>query len=262
MNKFLVSRMATQSEIESKEYQDFPILIKEEPVYHRKSLEFFWIYKALLELEMLRENKEGLVFACGREPLASLFASMGCNILATDLDMQDERSKAWHKTNQTCTIKSLNERKICEDVVFNERVKYRSVDMNKLPPDLGLFDFLWSACSVEHLSSIDLGKKFIIDSLDYLKPKGVAIHTLEYNVSSNEMTVAIGDTVLFRQKDVEDIIEKAEEKGFRIFGINWDKGNQIYDNYVDLPPYKRSPHLKLQISSFTCTSFLLVFQKI
>jgi 2-polyprenyl-3-methyl-5-hydroxy-6-metoxy-1,4-benzoquinol methylase len=219
------------------------------------------IYQALLDLGMLQEKKEGLVFACGREPLASLFASMGCNILATDLDMQDERSQAWHKTNQTCTIKSLNERKICENVIFNERVKYMSVDMNKLPPDLGLFDFLWSACSVEHLGSIDLGKQFIINSLDYLKPNGIAVHTLEYNVSSNEITVAVGETVLFRQKDIEDIIEQAEKKGFKIFGIDWDKGNQIFDNYVDLPPYQRSPHLKLQISGFTCTSFLLVLQK-
>jgi 2-polyprenyl-3-methyl-5-hydroxy-6-metoxy-1,4-benzoquinol methylase len=67
---------------------------------------------------------------------------------------------------------------------FKARVSYRTLDMNFIPDDLhGKFDFVWSTCSVEHVGSILLGQRFIINTLNLLKPGGIAIHTVEFNLS-------------------------------------------------------------------------------
>ena len=48
---------------------------------------------------------------------------------------------------------------------------------------------LWSSCSLEHLGSISHGIEFILNSLKCLKQHGVAVHTTEFNLSSNEETL-------------------------------------------------------------------------
>ena len=45
----------------------------------------------------------------------------------------------------------------------------------------------------------------MLDSLRFLRPGGIAIHTTEFNVSSNDNTVADGDTVIYRKRDIEDL---------------------------------------------------------
>lgn len=263
MNKFLTSRLVTQSEFSEPCYNTWCTQIKEPPVTHRKQAEFVMICEALQRMKMLQHGKHGVGFAVGDEPLPALFASLGCKVLATDLDLDDERTSKWMATNQTCTIDSLNNRGICEPTEFTERVKYRAVDMNRIPSDIGLCDFLWSACAVEHLGSIELGSNFIVNTLDIIKENGVSVNTLEYNVSSNWNTVEKGETVLFRQQDILNIIKRAKAKGFETVGTpSFDIGDGKLDRYVDLPPYRRSPHIKLEIDKYVCTSFILILKKV
>jgi hypothetical protein len=54
-------------------------------ISNREDWEFAFIFEALNERGLLREGKTGLGFACGKEPLPSIFASCGCRIVATDL---------------------------------------------------------------------------------------------------------------------------------------------------------------------------------
>ncbi|MFA6315540.1 MAG: class I SAM-dependent methyltransferase [Candidatus Paceibacterota bacterium] len=261
-NKFLVSRMCTEKEFFTPEYNFWCEKIKEPPRTHRKQDEFVMICQALRELGMLQEGKEGLGFAIGEEPLPALFASLGCNILATDLPLDDKRSKAWHETRQTCTIASLNSRGICPPDEFEQRVKYRPVDMNDMPDDLGLYDFCWSACSLEHLGSLEKGKQHLDNIRKFIKPGGSIVVTFEYNLSSDNLTVATGDTVLFRKKDVINMIERAREGGFKTHGVSWEKGEGFLDNHVDVPPYSGDNHIKLQIGQYVCTSFILILSRI
>jgi 2-polyprenyl-3-methyl-5-hydroxy-6-metoxy-1,4-benzoquinol methylase len=73
---------------------------------------------------------------------------------------------------------------ICGLLDFKARVSYRTLDMNYIPEELnGKFDFVWSTCSVEHVGTILLGQRFIINTLNLLKPGGIAIHTVEFNLS-------------------------------------------------------------------------------
>ena len=110
----------------------------------------------------------------------------------------------WETADQLCFgLDSLNKRRLCTDEVLQRQVSYRPVDMNKIPDDLRNFDFNWSSCSFEHLGSIEKGLTFLKNQLKTLKPGGWAVHTTEYNISSNDQTLDNANTVVFRIRNIK-----------------------------------------------------------
>ena len=59
--------------------------IKEPARFHRKQWEFTYVMQSLWERGCIDQGKKGLVFAVGTEPLPSVFANYGCDIVATDI---------------------------------------------------------------------------------------------------------------------------------------------------------------------------------
>ena len=105
-------------------------------------------------------------------------------------------------------------REICDPDVFRERVTFEAVDMNDIPRKFrGGFDFCWSACSLEHLGSLEHGLTFIENSMDTLKEGGVAIHTTEFNLSSNDDTFETRDLSLYRRRDIQELVDQADPSG-------------------------------------------------
>ena len=99
-------------------------MIKEPMKVHRKQWEFVFIIRALSALGMLAEGKKGLVWGVGKEPLVALFASRGAEIVATDMDPGGAAEKGWVETDQfTSQLKDLNNRGICEQAVFDRKVR-------------------------------------------------------------------------------------------------------------------------------------------
>lgn len=134
-----------------------------DPIYHRKRWERIYICQSLWERGCLKERKKGLVFAVGEERLPDLFASMGCKILATDLNPNEPTAKGWVESNQNAggDLEKLRKKQICDDKTFYSHVSYRDVNMNDIPNDIMGYDFCWSTCALEHLGSIKLGLEFI-----------------------------------------------------------------------------------------------------
>jgi hypothetical protein len=228
---------------------------------HRKVWEYAFMAQALFERGMLGPQKRGLGFAVGQEPLSALYAAFGCEILATDLAPDHARTKAWSKSGQHANaLHSLNQRGICNPELFAQNVQFRFVDMRYLPDDLGVFDFLWSSCSLEHLGHLKMGENFIYESLKYLRPGGVAVHTTEYNLSSNFFTPSRGYNVIYRKRDFERMAKKLRQQGHRI-ELDFRKGDLPLDKYVDKPPYSNTNHLTLLSQGYVATSFGLIIEK-
>jgi len=133
--------------------------------------------------------------------------------------------------------------------------------MNHVTDDLTDFDFCWSACAFEHLGSIELGLKFIERIISCLKPGGWAVHTTEFNISSNDETVSEGGTVLFRRRDFEALASRLDAMGHTVAPFNFNAGQGVVDGYIDVAPYRPEPHLKLAIGGFEATSFGLIVQR-
>jgi hypothetical protein len=104
---------------------------------------------------------------------------------------------------------------------------------------------------------------FIKNSLKTLNPGGIAVHTTEYNVSSDTATVDNNPSfVLFRRQDIERLKAELSSEGHYVWPIDYNAGNGVVDNYVDFPPYSQHDmHLKLHLGKFTSTSIGLIIKK-
>ncbi len=260
------NRLCVQEDFRADYYARVCAELREPPVYHRKQWEFVMIYEALRQRGKLRPGSRGLGFGVGQEPLPAAFAKAGCAILATDLPEDSRKVRHWTNGNQWCSgLAALNGRGICEPAEFERLVRFRPVDMNRLPDRLGTFDFTWSSCCFEHCGSIKKGLRFLRDQLKYLAPGGVAVHTTELNLQSldgSADTIDHEETVLFRKRDIDGFIRDIIKRGYRCNPVDYALGDGEMDRYIDLPPFCGQVHLKLQLyERYASTSLLLIIER-
>lgn len=237
-------------------------ILGEKPNFHRKQWEYVYVMQALRERGCIQEGKRGIGFAVGTEPLPSVFARYGCDILATDINTEQGIEMGWTNSNQLCFgTDSLYKCDIVDPETFGKRVEYLPVDMNHIPGDLRNFDFNWSSCSFEHLGTIQRGVEFLRNQLKTLKPGGWAVHTTEYNITSNDVTQDNDPTVIFRHRDIEGIAQMLRDEGHFVEELDYSLGGLPEDFQVDIFPHKQDIHLKLQIGRFVVTSIGLIIRK-
>jgi SAM-dependent methyltransferase len=231
------------------------------PSYHRKHWEWVFIVHHLRRLGMLALGKKGIVFGVGLEHLPSLFAKLGADVMATDAPQ--EIGEHWSSTGQfTAKLNDLHLQWIVDEEAFRRHVSYATCDMNAIGDEFTGYDFCWSSCCFEHLGNLQAGLDFVVNSVEKtLKPGGVAVHTTEFNLSSNEATVESGDTVIYRKRDIEGLVQRLRDRGHEVDEFRIAPDHHPLDFYVDLPPYQPNPHLRLKLFGFTSTSVGLVIRR-
>lgn len=244
----------------------FPNVKKLSNVRHRKVWEFCYILQALKARNLIKDFSTGLGFGVGTEPLPALLAKYGCKVTATDMDADDAAKMGWagneDLVQHSQQLNDLNKDGICDPEVFRKNCTFRIVDMNHIPDDLQGFDFTWSACCLEHLGSIKAGNDFIKNSLKCLNENGVAVHTTEFNLSSDVATVDNHHTVLYRRQDILRLAEELEAEGHTVSPITFNAGAYVADGFVDVPPYyAHNFHLKLLLGEYVTTSIGLIINK-
>ena len=260
--ELLLSSLCRAEQLESPAFRYWARRLNEKWRLHRKLWEFCFICQALYERDLLIPDARGLGFAVGQEPLPSLFAAFGCHILATDLPDGDPGVTDWADGGQWAVgLESLNKRGLCDEKSFAEHVTFAGVNMNQIPKDLGGFDFTWSSCSFEHCGNLELGHRFLINQMQCLRPGGVAVHTTEFNLTSDEHTLSEGQTVIFRRRDIELMVRELKSSGHRVEPIDLSLGNHPLDRHVDVPPYSSDRHLRLHLGDWVTTSIGLIITK-
>lgn len=200
-----------------------------EPVYHRKRWEFAFIVQALQERGVLRPGCRGLGFGVGREPLPAYFRSLGCQVTATDLPEGLDAEGRWTETGQHDPTAV-------------------PLDMNDIPASYdGQFHFLWSSSTFEHLGTLEAGKAFWRRMQRCLVPGGVAAHTTEYNLTSEEETYVAGPVVVFRKAD---LIEMDPDIDLTVGDLG---------QTAETEAEKLLPHLKLKLGAYEITSAGLIY---
>lgn len=227
---------------------------------HRKQWEWVYILQCLNVSGCFMDGLSGVGFGVGTEPITAVAANRGCDVLATDSDFDKAQADGWVETDQHAeNLAQLNSAGICDPELFEKRVKFQVVDMREVPSSIQDFDFTWSACALEHLGGLQQGFDFIWKSLECIKPGGVAVHTTEYNVSSNEDTVEDGHTVLYRRRDLQELAKALRAKGHEVemtFGL----GTTDDDRHIDEIPYTNC-HLKVRSGDYVITSFGILIRK-
>jgi len=228
---------------------------------HRKMWEWLFIAEALRERGLLAPGRTGLGFGVGQEPLVALFADAGCDLVATDQPHGAAVASGWTDSEVEWAggLEHLNTHGLCPDELFVRRVRFRPVDMNAIPDDLRGFDFTWSSCALEHLGTLGAGADFVVAQMECLRPGGVAVHTTEYLVGSNDETVEAGGTVFYRRRDIEALVERLRRAGHTI-DVDFTLGSTPEDLHVDVAPYT-DVHLRTRLGDYETTSLALVISK-
>lgn len=256
----IISALTKYEDWETSWFQEgIKILRDPRPIYHRKQWELVSCIQSLKEYGMLAPGKKGLGFGVGKEKLPAIFASFGCQILATDQPPQT--ASDWKKTNQYCeSLEELKDPNIISNDLFNQRVSFEYVDMNNLNPLSGRkFDFIWSICALEHLGTIERGIKFLENCIPLLNPNGVMFHTTEFNVSHIKKTQDQCSSVFFRTTDINNIETRLNYLGYTILPIDLSIGAHRYDWQVAYQPNPpQEPHLKVQVGDFIITCIRLI----
>jgi len=266
----LTSKLCEQADIESAWFVHWCRELKMAPIYHRKVWEDCFALQAMWEAGVLREGSQGLCFGAGAEPLPSYLASRGVDVLATDLAPDDAAAAQWMETGQHASPDRLFRPELVDRATFDRRISFRHVDMNDIPDDLaGRFDVCWSLCSLEHVGSTAQALAFIERSLDCLKPGGFAVHTTEYNLSSETDTLTTGACVIFTRPQIEALCDRLRAAGHEVFPVSFHTGSQPLDRFIDLPPWlspnalspSDPPHLRLALAGYAVTSIALLLRR-
>lgn len=255
-------QLVTASQFNESEYVRWINKLNLEFSYNRKQWEWIYILNALEKSGLLMPGKKGLGFGCGNEPIVSAIASCGAEVMATDLNLSEAKSKGWVSGNMySQNIDELNKFGICETQKFNELVEFRSCDMTNISPEFHDYDFLWSSCALEHLGSLSNGIDFIKNSLKCLKPGGIAVHTTEFNLSCENKTLDSGPVVLYRMRDILELAKSLMLDNHEIYPISFEFGNHLNDKHIDFPPYDMSNHLKLIYRRYITSSYGIIIKK-
>lgn len=273
----LTSKVCEEADFESAWFVHWCRELKMAPIYHRKVWEDCFALQAVWEACLMREGTSALVFGAGEEPLPSLLAARGVDVLATDLAADAPEAAGWIATGQHANRERLFRPDLVDHATFERRIRFRPVDMNEIPPDLeGRFDLCWSLCSLEHVGTTERAMRFVERSIDCLKPGGLAIHTTEFNLSSNTDTVTEGWCVLFTRSQIEQLCERLRHLGHEVFPVDWNPGTAPLDHFVDLPPFPNpdltwtlpnglslppAPHLRLALLGHVSTSIALIIRR-
>lgn len=259
---FLASSLCRMEDMQHPRYRQLcHECLKQEPVLHRKQWEFIFIIDRLSLNGCLREGAKGLGFGVGEEPLSSYFASKGCTILATDapecLTDDNWRSTAQHAANKI----SIWHPALIDREQFEDRCSFLPLDMNSYSDIPEGYDFHWSSCVIEHLGGIKQAIDFITESVERLAPGGTAVHTTEFNLSSDIDTIDAPGTCILRGSDLITMLDDLSMRGFEVDPLILDPGSHPYNFHVDTSPFRSSVHLRLQLERFAATSVGLLIKK-
>lgn len=255
------SQLCTNSQLTEEAFFHWCNVMHLEPQAHRKLWEACYILSVLHAKGMLQGGRRGLGFGVGGEALPAVFAARDISVTATDAPPELIAGHGWESTGQHASeLAALNRPDIIPLDRLQQLVTFRPVDMNNIPDDLQDFDFCWSSCALEHLGSLEHGMRFVEASLRTLRPGGWAVHTTEFNLSSNDATFEAPTLSIYRKRDIELLASRLQGAGHEVLPLNFHPGTAPMDEYIDLPPYEKHP-VRIQVAQYAITSIGLAVRK-
>ncbi|HEY2707004.1 MAG TPA: hypothetical protein VGI95_03030 [Caulobacteraceae bacterium] len=258
---FMASSACVATDFFHTDYRRWCDAFGEGPHFHRKQWEWVFILHHAARLGVVGPGRSGLAFGVGRELLPAAFASLGCDVTATDAPAELAHKSGWDRSGQFAPGLAALPQGRLDRIAFEERVAWRPCDMNAIDPALSGYDFCWSSCALEHLGSLQAGLDFIVNSVEHtLKPGGVALHTTEFNLTSNGATVTDGDTVFYRRCDLEQLIATLRGRGHEVDDLVIGPNVYVMNGFADTAPFT-APHLLVNNMGYTVTSIGLVIRR-
>lgn len=247
------SQLVSASQFYETEFRELASRLSLEVVLDRKIWEYCFIVNAIETYGVTGPGTKGLAFGCGKEFIASVLAAKGSHILATDYV---EQAHNW----QARGLEDLFSGVHIDRQSFERLVQFRHLDMNDIDPKLADFDFLWSTGSLEHIGGHQKGLAFVENAMRCLRPGGIAVHTTEFTITSENSGYDTPDLSFYCRQDIERLAERLMDAGHMIV-LNFQRGDTVADLHVDTPPYHYGRTLCAHFSNHVISSIGLIIQK-
>ncbi|MBW7852256.1 MAG: class I SAM-dependent methyltransferase [Rhodospirillales bacterium] len=250
------SQLPSAAQILSARFEQWRAAFRWAGGLNRKLWEYLYILNAIDCYVGMGEGVRALGFGTGKERIPALLAARGCTVLATDYQEPEGDGQGW----ETRSLADLFHPELCHEKVFSERVSFRPVDMNAIPPDLTEYDCLWSCGSLEHIGGLRNGMDFVLRAMDCLRPGGIAVHTTEFNLCSNDLTFESPELAFYRRRDIEELAATLIAQGHQIV-LNFTRGDSPADLHVDRAPFTYELSITALVCGHVITSLGLIIQK-
>jgi len=177
--------------------------------------------QALRRYGMLEKGAVGLGFEPSPSGVPAALAAMHTS-LTTVLP-----TRGGPPPNIDAVKRDLAGRAPCDKALFDANVRVRVASWRRIPDDLVNFDFLWSARANERLYSVASAITFVEESMACLRPGGLAVHVMSYDLSPSGRSVPSTDRMLLQQGDVERIALILVSRGHEVAQFKIDATDPI-----------------------------------
>lgn len=251
-----VSQLCTAAQFKEPVFTELAKAMELADCLHRSVWESVWIAAILATLGCIAPGKSALGLGVTRERIASLLASRGMSVSTIRMA---ETANA--DLPQQYALLNLFYPTIVAIEDFDQLVRMtdgaRGGPLSDARADV---DCVWSQAVAHRLGSAAAGADFIMRSMEALRPGGVAVHTLNLNLSSNTEPAAGEAFMAFRRADLDALTERLTQTGYEVLPSNLHPGLDEADALVDAPPFGL-PHLKVLVGGAVLGSFGLAIRK-
>lgn len=234
--------------------------LKSEPVFHRKQWEFAAIYSALESLNLLNSESVGIAFGAAKERLLYTVANEVKKLTATDLYSEDAH---WEGTQTTDPRSYLLEH--APFTIDEKKLDAKYMNMREITFPDNSFDFAYSSCVFEHISSDDFGFiEHLKEVYRTLKPGGCYVLTTELLYEGP--TIPVTGSYFFELNHLLDIVSQsglqiAEEFNGSLMPFNINEPSPFAANFGFNIGHHWMPHLTCVRQGMLFTSCCLVLKK-
>jgi hypothetical protein len=213
-----------------------------------------WIVSVLATEGFIAAGKRGLGLQLDNDRISALLASRGCEVLATaaadpgGLGAADRRLRLFYP-------------EVIHIEEFDRLVRFAELE----PRSVGELaaqsvDFVWSIGMPGRLGTVDAALDFFEASTRPLRPGGIALHTFDFNLTSNRSTWEQPGNVVLRLRDIEALAERLRPSGCRLLPLTTHPGHDIADEKVR-GAIGGAPGLRQRVGMMVTTSFGLAIRK-
>lgn len=223
---------------------------------HRNVWESVWIATTLATFGCIAPGRHALGLGVTRERIASLLASRGMNVSTIRMAETAEANLPQEHARLNLFFPEIIS---LED--FDPLIRITDAPggdpLADMPTD---HDCVWSQGVAHRLGSPTAGADFIMRGMETLRPGGIAVHTLNLNLSSNAEPAEGEGQIAFRRADLDILAARLTRMGYEVQPINLHPGLDEADALVGAPPFGL-PHLKVFAGGVVLGSFGLAIRK-
>lgn len=167
----------------------------------RAQWEQVYVLQVLKLYGMLEKGARGLGFAEEWGVLPAAMAAMGVSVTAASSTriVRDARS-------------------------LGDGISDCAIDFAEIPHELVNFDFIWSSAAASTLGSVAAGLRFAEQSMECLRPKGIAVHIFDVDPDGGDPADAGTEWVRFRRRDMEQIALGLISRGHEVAEMKISNG--------------------------------------